>query len=669
MKCLIVFDENIDFDALSRIRLGVGDVRVDIFPLVENAMLMERVMKKLNERGVFIISRISSAEAICRHVDNLRSRIGEWGFEAGNADVGGKTVKEWMLLPGLDVSAWWFGLLAERDTGRYDFFLKIAQAKAIEEILQQGVYDRMLTAVSSRVLRETLMNLADNIGVQATMLRTPSNQSIGRRIRDFFENGGFACAIVLGLAKFAKFMTLSALARCILGSRSRQLQNGRSILFVTYFPLVDKADAERGVFTNRYAGPLQDMLRKMGKNVCWLLMTLPLEGYSFCRSVALAKRLIAGGERMHLLEEYLLFRDGFTALGLWFRQLFVAKRLYRHILDKFLLAGPVGRECGPVVASLWNTSFYGLVGMGSILYALAYRRAFAELKNPTHCIYYAEMHAWERALNAGRRSVAPGVKTIGYQHAIAPKNFFNYFCDPRESVQKSMVTDLPLPHIFACCGDILREQFESCGYPNLRMVEAVRYLYLEKLLSSPVPRKAARPLLLVAGSIDYNENLSLLSMLYEAFPRADHFDIVCKGHPALPLKEIFRELGIDPVIAGYTVQEGDLSERLEGAWAVFVASSTVSIEALAFGCEVIVPIFPNTIMMNPVADFDGYCHLVTSAGDLVKAMEQIIQGGTIKTIDEKRDFVKRYWCVDKELPRWKALLTRVTDEGFTEAES
>lgn len=293
--------------------------------------------------------------------------------------------------------------------------------------------------------------------------------------------------------------------------------------------------------------------------------------------------------------------------------------------------------------------------MMSILQALAFARLFGSFPRAALCLYYAEMHAWEHALNAARRVMSRHLPTIAYLHTSVPRGWFSYFPHPIETVRTGKSTDLPLPDIFACSGEAFREALEPCGYIGLRTVEAVRYLSLADVLDVPPPKRAGRPTLLVVGSIDRCETRATLALLHATFNHTDEFDVLLKGHPALPVEPILQEMGIDWRRAGYSVRS-DLHECLGSAWAALVPSSTVAFEALAFGCEVIAPVFPDAIQMNPVLDFPGYSWLVTCPEDLADAWKRICSGEHLRTVEEYRAFVRRYWCLDKNLSRWKALL-------------
>ena len=91
-------------------------------------------------------------------------------------------------------------------------------------------------------------------------------------------------------------------------------------------------------------------------------------------------------------------------------------------------------------------------------------------------------------------------------------------------------------------------------------------------------------------------------------------------------------------------------------WAGLLPTSIAAVETLSFSYEVIIPMFPNAMLMNPLTDCENYYHKVTCAEDLRETMEKIADGHSLCNIDEYRQFVKRYWNIDSTLPRWTKLL-------------
>jgi surface carbohydrate biosynthesis protein (TIGR04326 family) len=216
--------------------------------------------------------------------------------------------------------------------------------------------------------------------------------------------------------------------------------------------------------------------------------------------------------------------------------------------------------------------------------------------------------------------------------------------------------------VLACNGNADRKMFAEVGYPHLVMVEAVRQLHLRPLIARAPSGREKQPTLLVAGSIERQETMAMLSLLAAAFPRSDSLQIWLKGHPSLPMEEVLEALGIDPLKAGYEIKYGSIGNHLATSWMVLVPASTVAIEALAYGCEVIVPFFSTSLALSPLVGFEHYYHSVYTPEDLQKVVMDVAAGRYKVGAEEKKAFVGDYWCLEVPLSRWSALLTETDDE-------
>lgn len=630
----------------------VAGAAVDCFALRTNRSMQQRVDGALRAAGAKPGRWHDSARLVSEAVDVLRQGLGQWADGIGEAVVDGRSVKEWLQLPGENVSAWWFGMLVERNPMKTDAFIQMAQINAVRDVILRERYGRCVLAVRDGALRKMLMSLTARHGcrTRATGGETAYFMSGGLRIISLW----WSSVRVLG-----RMLLRGLWARLRLGPLAPRIhRDAPSLLFLTYFPQIDEAAAKKGVFVNRYAGGLQELFASCRIPILWVLMYVKIRENGFRRSVSMAKKCVQQGERMSFVEEFVRLGDVLRAVLLRGRIARCAGRLWKELVRRDELGrDPVGLDARPIVEQLWMESFCGRTAMQEILLYLAFKRMFQETGNVSDCIYFAEMIAWEKALNAAKKHVAPNVRTIGYQHSSVSKNWFPFFVDPSEMQVGRGAASMPMPDIMACTSTLQQQAFNASGYRNMRIVEAVRYHYLIDVLDRPAVRRG-RKTLLVAGSMERRETLSLVSLAAEAYPRAEGFELIFRGHPALPMELMFEELDIDFEARGYIIAQGDLHASLESAFAVIVPSSTLAIEALSCGCEVIGPIFPDSIDMNPLVEFEGYCRSVTSAQDLVRTVDEIRAGAHLKSHVEYCDFVRRYWCLDRQLPRWRELMNK-----------
>jgi len=394
--------------------------------------------------------------------------------------------------------------------------------------------------------------------------------------------------------------------------------------------------------------------------ITWVLLYVPVDGFNLKDSINLAKKFIANGEKIFFPEEFLDFKDIAYGLCLWLRQVFIGLFLSRFVKNMPVL-GLERKEGRSFMKLLWADSFYGPVGLEGILFTLSFKKMFKRVENIKDCLYYCEMQPWEHALNSAKNQEQSDIRSIGFQHSSIPNYSFNYFHERLETEYTDDGTGLPLPDIMGCDGEIMQDLLAASGYPGLRRLEALRYLYLDKVLSAPDSQIGKRRTLLIAGSGDKEESIRLIMLVRSVFAKAGAFDICFKGHPSFPFEKLFNDLGIDSRESGYIIKHNDISNSLKEAFAVITLSSTVMIEALAFGCEVVVPIFPDFISLHPLVGFEKYYHKVDSPEGIKEIVQKIFNGFSLCSIREYRSFVRRYWDIDADIPRWSKLLD-ITDE-------
>lgn len=659
MKVLLIFDNHFDTDLIVDFFNNHKSCEVVVFSLISGPAILDAVIAKIHSCGVFAIKIHNSAQTISDQVKELRKGICQWSAHIGDWKVSSKAVKDWLLLPGCGVSTWWFSLLSEKNTLKTDAYFRIAQTHAIDQLISNDNYDLCLLSISNRGLHNSIVSTANKNHLLAKVIPARPSLVTNRYkfpILDYIERLGWFEKCLHGIFTWFHVVLRCWIARKVLSGLTRKSKSSSTLLFVSYFPALDKEASKDGMFRNKYALPLQDKLEEKKIPITWLLMPVPLDGYDFKDAVSLARTFATHGERLFILEEFLTIKDAVKGLFLWLRQIALSMFLFHQLKKTGLAAEPVGYTCRSIVKSLWNQSFCGPVAIVAILHALMFREVFKSIPGIVDCLYYCEMQAWEKALNAAKKDITPQIRTIGYQHSSVSRNDLNYFYGKAETASWGKPSDLPLPDILACNGRYLCDLLSESGYPNIIETEAVRYLYLHKILSlDPIPRKG-RPLLLVAGPYNENEAKALTALVYAAFPRADRFDIWFKGHPSMPFEGIFQGLGLDYLHAGYIIQHDNISEYLNKAWAVVVPTSTVAMEAFGAGCEVIIPVFPDMMLMNPLSDFEDYYHHITTPQELRLVMEKISGGYYLCQKEEYQHFIRRYWNINPLLPLWANLL-------------
>ncbi len=661
---LVIFDGNVNVNLLDKELSALHPQNIYLFPLSSNWQLIyeiESVTKNLLGTNIEI-ELIKSAELIDKEVDILREKVSKWSADLGDSVVGGKSVKEWFLLPGKEVSTWWFSLLSEKNTLKTDVFFRLAQLQALDKIISSHSFGLCICSISEQSFSSSVEMLCKRHSID--MLHIISSLERGKtfrgEIKSYLNRKNSFCFILNALIHLAIHILRAIRAKLVMGSIENRIEiSNKSILFVSYFPAVDKEAAKKGILKNKYAIPLQEKFFHKGKSIIWIWMYTFLDGHSYGDALLIAKKFTKSGEANFFLDEFMSFKILFRVLFLWFHQIRVFFALRKLIPERVLYKDLSIPEAVVLIKSLMAESFVGRIGLESILYFELYKKVFSYFPNVPHCIYYMEMHAWEKALNAAAKLKSRKTKTIGFQHTSISKNYFHYFHHSNEIEKTQKSIDLPLPDILACNGGIPYQMMAESNYPNLKKVEAIRQLYLNDTLSNTNYIEKTIPVLLIIGSIDRDETIALISLVNSAFSKKQSFRVWLKGHPSMPMEGILKLLNIDREECEYEIKHDTIDKLLRDATGVIVGTSTVAIEALAFGCRVILPIFNDRMFMNPLKGFEKYYIGISNPAELETAIREIMRKNISKELYFRNvEFVKKYWCLDTSLKRWENILNK-----------
>ncbi|MBF0456655.1 MAG: hypothetical protein HQK99_02020 [Nitrospirae bacterium] len=638
MKLLVIFDKTIDIDTVDL--RGIDTAA--LFPLTGDINITKKIELALSEKlgGNGCVTTINSTDMVHAEVDFIVETISKWSSSIGIHKIKGKTLREWLKLPGRRISTWWFGSIAEKNTLKTDLFFRLAQSNAVQKAVIASGCGLCLIALADGDIAKAAALTAVKSGITYKVVspETSARNAVVRSIR--------SSPVISGLLRLLDFARRGVRARSNMGNIGRRLPDKQSVLFITYFPSVDKEKALKGVFENKYAKSLQQKLKALDIPVLWGAMYVAVNNYTFVDAIALARGFVKNGERLFFIEEFASMSIIFEALSLWLRQLVIGSLLFRFI-KKAVLNPPLNAENYGLAQSLWKESFYGIPAVEGILYYLTYERIFREVPDISKCIYYSEMHPWEMALNAAKPAE---LHSIGFLHTTLSKRDMYYL---KDAVDFTGEFKCPAPDTLACNGGHAERLLKAQGYSNVQTLEAVRQMYLEDILRTRPTPSAQRSALLVAGTIDRAETMSLITLIDNAIDNLPPVTLWFKGHPALPFEGLFEELGIK---GKYTIKHGDITEYLGESFAVIVSSGTAALEAIAYGAEVIIPFFPNCGNTNPLCDFGGFYHRVTSKDELAATVVRLRGGATLHTIDDKRELIRNYWLFDSSLQRWAALL-------------
>src|SRR3990172_7809668 len=236
MRLFIIFDNSIKVAGLSSLYQDSRIEETTLCPLTHDISILNKVKNILEAQGNIPICSLNMAKVVRERVEFLRERICRWSADIGAHRVQSRSVKNWFLLPGLDVSAWWFSLLSEKNTLKTECYFRIAQVHAVREILLAQKYDLCVIAVSDWNSRKALRAVASALGIRTRMLSSPGTGGLKSKLRSILVRSGVAGMILLGLIHWGRKINDGRLARRHLGHLKQRKPDPGSLLFVSYFP-------------------------------------------------------------------------------------------------------------------------------------------------------------------------------------------------------------------------------------------------------------------------------------------------------------------------------------------------------------------------------------------------------------------------------------------------
>lgn len=633
--------------------------QIDLLPFTSDEAAINKWERAARSHGL-TYKVLDAGRPLIAETEDLRLRLGKWACATDRGDGRGVPLREQFMFPEGGVSGWWFSLLSERNPLKTDVFLKIAQLQVVDRLVSSGTYRQVVYTGPRRNFRTAIHRLCHRHGVldKSEIVPGVSPLSVREQVRRSVDSFGGVGDVVLAVVALVRFWRRGRLFRRHLGPvQKRPIKKG-ALLFTGVFPAVDPAQALKGIHASRFFGPLQKVVLGSGIPIQWLLLWIPSQEWSLEEAAKLAGTFVKKGEVLFFMEEFFTLSVFLQCLRAWARSCWRYFTLVARNDGLMTSGGILLPEAGLLLKPVSRVSFVGNVAISGIMYYYCFRRALRCVgTSSTRLIYHAEMQAWEKALNAAKSEICPTLMSIGFQHTAVPPQFFSYFLSPEETIRTGRKSDVPLPDILACNGDIPLEALSKSGYPRLEVVEALRHLPLSRVLREPIPRKTVPWSLLLVGSIDARETGVLSTILENAFPGGCPFLLWFKPHPAMGHGPLSVRLQKSLERLSARIRGESMETLLSQSAAVLVGSSSLSVEALAYGCRVIIPNFGDILPINALEGRTDLCDRPTTAGELRSVLEGLrVEGDPLSYAQKGREYVKKYWALEEDLPRWRRLL-------------
>lgn len=548
-----------------------------------------------------------------------------------------QNVKEYFAFPFKKFSIWWLSLIAEKNTSKSDSYHRLVKFLTILNIRERYNCERIWLDISDDAIVTLVKRYFRNSTVRISNLRCYCLKA-----KDLFLP---PLVFTKGLCFLGRLILKAAYIKIIMRSiKGRKDAIKKSeFLFITYFPLFDKEAFENNKFIDKYFESLQIALEENQKRFSWLAFIGDYREYSFKEIINIGK-LINNNRCLFFCEEWFSLRDLFTVFFVYIytaiKYIFGKSRLSHN----FRYPG-IDIELWPLFRCDWLNSFVGSYLISGLAHYTIFRNISKMLESNSTILYPAEMHSWEKALNAAFRQVEE-LRTVGVQHSIVPLLLLNYFNNKSDLMAGDNIQKMPRPTYLGCVGKIPLRLFKDMGWPEeeIFLLGPLRFQSLKNNFSRRIKWRDRENILVVALPILSSESLEILQYIYYAFRKHCNYKILIKWHPACPVKNIIGRLGFDLSRTKFHITERSLNEILPSAKVSVVTESTSALEAFIYECPVIIPKLINIVDKSPLTGVTDLGIYVDNPTGLRYTTDSIMESRDNPIISKRyHDFVNEYF--------------------------
>ncbi len=614
MKTLLVFDSHLNPDKICQRFNGSEDIAY-LFPLTSKVSIVKTIVEKMQDVGCNA-EIIQTAEMINLAADKLRSQYIRFIAKLPEMiKYNGKNLREIFAVDDF-ATLWWFSLISEKNTFKSNSFNKLAQLDSIVGVVKRNNMGKILFGCKCEKLKNALSEYSSKNSISFEVLRVRQTRGIKRHILEI-QNIFYIKHISILLYQALRFCLRAWKIKKKLIGLTRIPAN-KSLMIITYYPNIDTSLAQRGIFKNKYYSHIQEALQDKKQNITWVAMYVQNSAIPFEEALSYAKRFIKNGYTIFFLDEFASLSIQVKALLTMLKNCISFLKLERaisqaHTFDDYNFYA--------IFRDDWYSSFFGSTGYSGLLYYQAFKSLLCEIK-ARKCLYYFEMHAWEKALISAKDAIGSTLPLLAYQHTTVSEMLLNYFNDPDEIYGGGSFA-IPKPDKVICNGPLPYNYMKESGWAEeaLSVVEAIRYNHIKRIINSSWKNK--RKIVVLALSISPQESSSILNITYEALKDMKDIEVWLKPHPFLPLKEVLEMSGIaSNNLPPFHVKNGPIEKYLSEARVVIAGESGVSLEALSFNCDVVNINTPEWINMSPLKNIKA--RMVRSASSAEELQKTII---------------------------------------------
>ena len=640
----IIFDKDDGIIERLKKRSLSSDRCYTLLSLNYNAALVNRVESFLKEQG-FSVEVIWLQKEIESTAFLLRKEYIHFIYKFGEKKVSFKeSIRSYFNFPLSNFSLWWPSLVAEKNTVKSMAFYNLVKFYTLLKLIEQKKPEIVFLQLGNRAIFNSLLEWGkensatfENLGTRLGKISKNPIIFYSRGIRSLFFYIGRIIKIRLQMHQSYKLR--------------KQSLKGIKYLLITYFPLIDTKAIKERRFIDKMFQPIQNALKKEGKQYAWFANIINFGGYGMKEIIKLGKNINDWNEILIFWEEATKLRD-LILLILNFHWIVFKYALVRNRIKKALIF-----EKDNLKINIWHIfknecdeSFCGSVLIYNLFCYLIFKRIFKYINKDTIILYPAEMQGWEKMLCAAAIETGRS-KTIAIQHAAVPMLLLNYFFDENEIRNRFAEGSMPKPYKLACVGEIPKRLLMESGWSkeNVFILGGIRFNHYLDLLKKNIDWSRKQNKIIVALSINPEESKELISMCLEAFGKEEGISVIFKAHPWSSVMSLLGALKINSLAPPFYISDSPLSELLRDSKIIVVTESSATFEGLACGCQVVIPRLNNALQLNPLTGLSDLPVYINSAIELREFSRNIMLKEDVPYPRKKAfDFINQYITFRKD---------------------
>lgn len=632
---LYVFDDSVDlrrdFPALPQ------NSQVFLCPLTTHQECIDLIEKRWQAQGPGLIKRVGYLHHFDAKAFEKKEEFVRFISAFASAPrFQKKNLKEYFKCPAKNFSLWWLSLVAERNPLKSNSYTQLISLLTILDLREQYHCQELWLDIDNPPLAQTILNnqTADFIcrNLKTTLIIPEGLYGLLHFLK--------------GLWRYTVLVFKSLVIRMHIRNspvRRANLQKSRYLL-VTYFPFIEEAALKRKEFINKFYGPLQRSLEeKYRGQISWLAISVKVDEFRFWKSVRLGKGINDFSPNLFFYQESASLRAFGKALWQYFFIAFRFLRLAAVLRKSFRFPG---RDLilWPLFRKEWYSSFCGTRLAEGLNYYHCFSSFLKRLPPKTNVLYFAEMQAWEKALNAAAQE-RKDLKIIGFQHASISWLHLMYFNDRQDLEGDDYIQKMPKPHFLACVGDLALKLFRGSGWNDKRtfVLGPVRFQHFRHHLANRIEWDKRENEIVVALSISPFEAKEILDYVYFAAKALKGRKVLIKEHPFCPLGRVRKFLNGRFNSSLFEFVQTPLSELLRRTKVLIVTESSAAIEGISCHCRVVVPKLTCAVDLSPLTRVSDLPIFVHSPAELAGVIGEMLHRPPPADYYERcRDFIEHY---------------------------